>query len=67
MGELAVGNELISIEAVTKQVRRNIKELMEKKAQLTHTVFMETTIAVAFYDERIAAQKVLLIWLRKTV
>jgi hypothetical protein len=66
MGKLAIGNNLISIETATKQVIRNIQELMQKKAQLTHGVSGNTR-AIAFYEERIAAQKVLLIWLRKAL
>jgi hypothetical protein len=66
MAKLAIGNNLISIETATKQVRRNIQELMQKKALLTHGVSGNAR-AVAFYEKRIAAQKVLLIWLRKAV
>ncbi len=66
MGNLNIGTDVIAIKDAVKQIRRNIRELKEKKSQVT--IAGETANKILrFYDEKIAAQKVMLLWLRRSI
>jgi len=66
MGNLNIGSNVIAVKDAVKQVQQNIRELREKKSQITISGESASKIS-SFYDEKIAAQKLLLLWLRRSM
>lgn len=66
MGNLNIGTDVIAVKDAVKQVRRNIRELKEKKSQI-HITGEAADKIIRFYDEKLSAQKMMLLWLRKSL
>lgn len=66
MGNLNIGTDVIAVKDAFKQVRRNIRELKEKKSQI-HITGEAADKIIRVYDEKLSAQKMMLLWLRKSL
>lgn len=66
MANLHVGTDVIEIKDAVRKIRQNIRELQSKKAQVNENGYAAANI-VSFYENKIAAQRIALIWLRKAL
>ena len=66
MGNLAIGTDVVAVKDAVEQVQKNIRELRERKSQVTIRGESATKI-IQLYNQKIANQKVLLLWLRRSL
>ncbi len=66
MSNLNIGTDVIAIKDAVNQVRRNIRELKDKKSQI-HITGEAAEKIIRFYDEKLSAQKIMLLWLSKSL
>lgn len=66
MSSLNIGTDVVAIKDAVRQVRHNIRDLKERKSQIQLTGEAAKKI-LQVYEEKISAQQILLLWLRRSI